>query len=598
MTSDDRAADAGRLRSLLHLLGPQHRLIGAAVASGIAHQAVVLGTATIAAWLVGLAVTGASPNQLTGGIAVLAALALPVALLPWLESFLAHVAAFRVLADIRGRVFAAFERLAPAFLVERRSGELGATAIADVELLERFFAHTLSPLIVASTVPVAALLGLGIIHWALALGLTPVLALLISVPRWLRRQAAAQGDALRSRLGSLNAEVVDLAQGLREVLIFGDQRQRMARLAREETALLAAKVAHSRRAGFEHAATDGLTTVGLLLVLVIGALLVSRGAVAPALLPVAVMLGATSLVPVAAVLDVVRDLNLASAAAARVSAILGAEAAVVDRAGARPAPPLLPTLAFDNARFRYRAGLDPAVDQVSFEVRPGETVALVGPSGAGKSTLSSLALRLWDVEEGAVRIGGHDVRTISQESLRDLITLIPQDTYLFNTSLRENIRLGAPDADDAAVEAAARAAMAHEFISALPAGYDALVGELGGRLSGGQRQRIAIARALLRDTPILVMDEAVANLDAASEQELAAAISEVRRGRASTWLIVAHRLSTIRSADRLVVLDRGRVVEQGTHEQLLAQSGFYAALISSQLSNMNTKTGTGTGDER
>ncbi len=587
MTDTDRFPPA-RLRSLVRLLGPHRTLIGAASAAGIAHQAVVLGTATTAAWLVGRAVTGARASELHEGLLFLGLLVIPVALLPWLESFLAHVAAFRVLADIRGRVYDAFERLAPAYLMERRSGELGATAIADVEVLERFFAHTLSPLIVAGVVPGVALIGLAAIHWALALGLLPFVALLVSVPHWMRRKAHAQGDALRGRLGALNAEVVDLIQGLREILLFGAERQRLASLGREDASLLAAKAAHSRRAGLEHAGTDALTAVGVLVVIIVGAVLVSRGAVAPALLPVAVILAAASVVPVAAVLDVVRDLNLAGAAAERVLGVLRTPPTVVDKVSARPDQPLSPCLRFEDVRFRYREDLPHVVDGATFEVRPGETVALVGPSGGGKSTLASLASRLWDVEGGAVTVSGHDVRAMPQEALREMVTLVPQDTYLFNTTLRENIRLGAPKADDAAVERAARAAMAHGFISALPAGYDSVVGELGGRLSGGQRQRIAIARALLRDAPILVMDEAVSSLDAASEQELTAAMAEARRGRTS--LIVAHRLSTIRSAERLVVLDRGWIVEHGTHDDLVAKDGFYARLVSSQLTN--------TGDER
>jgi ATP-binding cassette subfamily C protein CydC len=588
--SSREASRGARLVPLLGLLGAERRRIAAAAAIGIAQQLVLLATACVTAWLVGRAATGAAVAELRPGFMLLALLVVPVALLPWLESFLAHLAGFRVLADIRGRVFAAFERLAPAHLDGRRSGELGATAIADVELLERFFAHTLSPLIVATIVPLGALGALALVHVALAAALAPVLLLLALVPGALRRHAVRHGDALRAQLGALGAEAVDLAHGLRELLAFGARGAWLARLRDRDAGLLAAKRAHSRRAGLEHAATDALTSLGVLGTVLVGAVLVQRGSLSPALLPVAVLLAATSLLPVASVLEVVRDLNLAGAAAARVSALLTAPSPLASRPTVQAAlfegrvaqlAPTAPAVCLDAASFRYAPGLPRAVDGVSFEIQPGETVAIVGPSGAGKSTLASLVLRLWDVEHGAVRIGGHDVRDLAPRALRQLVGAVPQDVYLFDTTIRENIRMGAPGAGERDVERAARAALAHDFISELPGGYDARVGQLGARLSGGQRQRIAIARALLRDTPVLLLDEAVSSLDAQSEEELTATIAQARRGR--TFLIIAHRLSTILAADRLLFIERGRLIESGTHAELAARGGAYARLMASQL---------------
>ncbi|WP_062431692.1 ABC transporter ATP-binding protein [Herbidospora daliensis] len=559
----------------LALIGRHRPLLIAAVLSGIAHHLVVLASAGTGAWVVSRAITG---QEFTGGLILLGVLLPFVGVTPWLESYLAHVAAFRVLADIRGRVYAAFERLAPGYLLERRSGDLGAAAISDVEQLELWFAHTLSPLVSAATVPVAALTALGTFDPALALALAPALILLATVPSWLRRRAESQGEELRAQVGELNAEAVDTLQGLRELVTFGAT----PRLGGLEGRLLRAKLAHARRSGLEHGVTNALTVIGLLAVLVTAALLVSGGSLDPALFPVAVVLAATTFAPVIAVTDVARDVNQVVAAGRRIMTILDTEPPVRDRVTSFSGE-VVPRVVFDRVRFRYAPALPDAVTDATFAVEPGETVALVGHSGAGKSTCASLLMRFWDVADGTITIGGHDLRDLPQDHLRSLITLVPQDVYLFNVPLKDNIRLGRPQATDAEVVAAAKAALADEFITGLPDGYDTVPGELGARLSGGQRQRIAIARALLKDAPILIMDEAVSNLDAESEQEVNQAMRQAREGR--TTLVIAHRLSTIRTADRVVMLADGRTIARGTHDDLLEDDA-YRRLLAGQVADV------------
>jgi ATP-binding cassette subfamily B protein len=238
-------------------------------------------------------------------------------------------------------------------------------------------------------------------------------------------------------------------------------------------------------------------------------------------------------------------------------------------------------VAFEHVTFHYSPSDPPALRDVSFNVDAGQTVALVGRSGAGKTTAAHLLLRFWDPQQGRILVDSHDLRDFELDDLRRHVALVAQDTYLFNTSLWENLRLGRPDATDGEVVAAARAANVDEFVQALPEGYQTLVGERGLQLSGGQRQRVAIARALLKDAPVLVLDEATSHLDAVNEAEVREALDRLMSGR--TTLVIAHRLSTIRDADLIVVLDEGRVAEMGTHAQLLALDGLYSHLIAAQI---------------
>jgi subfamily B ATP-binding cassette protein MsbA len=267
-------------------------------------------------------------------------------------------------------------------------------------------------------------------------------------------------------------------------------------------------------------------------------------------------------------------------AARRLFAALDVEPEIRDAADARPLARAKGDLAFDHVGFAYDVDGPPALKDISLEVRRGETVALVGPSGGGKSTLLNLIPRFYDASAGRVLIDGHDVREVTLDSLRRQIALVTQEPFLFDDTVRANIAYARPDATQAQIEAAAEAAAAHEFISALPQAYDTAVGEAGARLSGGQRQRIAIARAFLKDAPILLLDEATSALDTESEAQVQAALKRLMAGR--TTLLIAHRLSTVRGADRIYVIDKGRVVEAGDHETLVAKRGLYARLARSQ----------------
>ncbi|UFP93900.1 ABC transporter ATP-binding protein [Gloeobacter morelensis] len=565
---------------LLAMLKSHFWLMGLTIASGITNQAMAIAATCLGAYLVGTAVTGSNVEALVPLLWLLGGTVLLRALMAWLEMWLAHDLAYRILADVRGALYRALERLAPSYLLDRRSGDLACSVMSDVEMLEWFYAHTVGTFVVAVVVPVGALIALATLHGLLVLSLLPALVLVVSIPLWFGRRASREGKALRRQLGEVNAEVVDAVQGLREIVAFGQGGYFGERLARRDRELRKSQMAHGGRAGLEGALTNGAVSLGMLCVLAAAAYLVARGSLGFAFFPLSIVLAAYTFEPVVALTRITQNLGVIFAAAERVFAVLDAPALVEDKVAAPPTGQIVPHVRFNQVSFRYGPALPNALENVSFEVAAGETVALVGHSGAGKSTCIHLLLRFWDTTAGSVTIGGHDLRNFPQATLRELIALVPQDIYLFNMSIRDNIRLGRPAACDEEVKAAARLALADEFVCCLPQGYDTNAGERGLQLSGGQRQRIAIARALLKNSPILVMDEAVSNLDTENELALQTAMDRLRSGR--TTLVIAHRLSTIRSADRIVVLQAGQVVETGTHAQLMRRGGRYAELLAAQ----------------
>jgi ABC-type multidrug transport system fused ATPase/permease subunit len=565
---------------MLGAIRPYYHLLGLGIGSGVLNHGCAIAGGALGAYMLAWAFSGASIPTLLPLLGMAIAAVVGRAVMAWAEMWFVHVAAYRILADWRGQIFWALERLAPSYLLERRTGDLAATTMADAEKLEWFYAHIVGACIVATIVTIGVLVALALIHWALAAALLPFVALVVIVPFQLRRRAARQGRIVTERLGEINAEAVDSVQGLREIVAFGREAEQLHRLGRHNRDFVQAQLAYGSRAGLEGAATNTLTALAMLGVLIVAVLLVVDGALPLLWLPVSIVLAASVWQPITDSTDMLRNFGVINACAERLFAVLNTPPLVRDRTPAAPAGPIVPHVRFVDVTFRYRPQLPDALDRVTFDIAPGETVALVGHSGAGKSTCTHLLLRFWDVGHGAITIGDYDLRDFPQRALRDLIALVPQDIYLFNTSVRENIRFGKTDATPEEVEHAARMALAHDFITALPDGYDTLVGERGAQLSGGQRQRIAIARALLKDAPILVMDEAVSNLDTENEQALQTAMARLRAGR--TTLIIAHRLSTIRSADRIVALAGGRVAESGTHAELLARSDVYARLIAAQ----------------
>lgn len=577
--ADPRAEDPRR--TLFDLLRPYRRDLRATVGNGVSDQVFAIASAMLAAYMVARAVRGATADQLWPWFVLLGFLVVPQLRMRWLEFIGAQSIANRIRVDLRAQVFDAFERLAPGFLLKRRSGDLAVVAMSDVDELQRFFATSYVALVVGVVVPILSVVALAIASWRVALALLPMLVLAASLPWWVHRRAEERARVTRQLDAEIGAVAVDTVQGMREILAFGDGAATLERVGARADEATRARIRGARDRTLERSVAETLTTLGLIAALFVSAPLVPAGALRPTLVPMIAMLAWLAFGPLVRIHHAAGDLRSATASSGRISELLREPPPVADTGVNGSVSPQPLSVRFDRVSFRYDADRPNAVDRVSFDIPAGATVALVGHSGAGKSTVVQLLMRFFDVDAGTITVNGVDVREVPLRALHGLIAYVPQDVYLFNLSAADNIRLGRPEAADEEVRTAAGQALADEFISALPNGYASILGERGARLSGGQRQRIAIARALLTDAPVLVMDEPVSSLDVENELALREGMARLRSGR--TTLVIAHRLSTIRSADALIVMERGRVVGTGTHEQLLLGSRSYHRLIGSQI---------------
>jgi ATP-binding cassette subfamily B protein len=489
----------------------------------------------------------------------------------------------RVVADLRSKVLAHLTRLGSAFFEQNRSGEIMSRITADTTQITAAAGSALSQA-VRNLIMLAGALAMMVVTSprlsALVLVAIPAIVLpLVAYGRSVRRLSRSAQDTLAEAAAyaaeNLSAHRTMQAYTSETVVArrYGEAIERSFQAARRR--MLA-------RAGLT-ALVIFLVVAGIVGVLWHGAGLVVGGGLSAGQLGQFVLYAVFAGSALAGLSEVWGELQQAAGAAERIGELMATEPSIASP----PAPVPLPVppqgrLEFRDVSFAYSGRTDlPALSHVSFEVAPGETVALVGPSGAGKSTVLALILRFFDPSAGEIRLDGVPLAQADLIDLRRRIALVPQDVALFAETVAENIRYGAPDASRADVERAALAAQADAFIRALPQGYDTRLGERGVTLSGGQRQRIAIARALLRDAPILLLDEATSALDAESEVEVQHALDALRRGR--TTLVVAHRLSTVQRADRILVMDGGRIVEVGRHSELVARGGLYARLADLQL---------------
>jgi ATP-binding cassette subfamily B protein len=575
--------DRGRL---LGLFRPYRRRLGAVLAL----IAVSAGLGMVSPFLLRAVLDDAIPARDTTLLAALVvgmiAIAIATGALGVAQTLLSNTVGQRVMHDLRAAVYRHLQRLSLSFFTRTRTGEIQSRIANDIGGVQNVVTSTATSIVSNVTTVIAAGAAMFLLDWRLALFAFALLPFFV----WLTRRVGAERKRItgvrQGRLADMSALVEESlsVSGMLLGRTMGRQGALAERFERESAELADIEV-QSRMAGRWRMASVQIAFAGMpALVYLFGGLSMAGGGAA---ISIGTLVAFTTLqtrlfFPVQSLLSVGVEVQSSLALFERVFEYLDLPIDVAERDGALelPAEEIEGDVSFEHVGFRYESNGEPTLRAIDLRVPAGTTLALVGETGSGKTTLAYLLARLYDVDEGAVKVDGFDVRELSHSSLAGIVGLVSQETYLFHASVRENLRFARPEATDDEVEDAARAAQIHGLIAGLSEGFDTVVGERGYRFSGGEKQRIAIARAVLRNPPILILDEATSALDTETERAVGRALRDLSRGR--TTVAIAHRLSTVHDADQIAVLDGGEVVELGTHEELVALEGRYSALVAGQ----------------
>ena len=569
------------IKSLMGVIMPWKGRLGLTFFFGVARVLAYIGVGVASALIVLSLKNGTDYDQYLIWLWVLAPLA---GITHWLESWVAHDMAFRLLAEMRIDAFRKLDALAPSYLVRRRTGDLMNLATHDIELIEYFFAHTVAPAFVAFLIPSLVLIVLGAQSLWIAVALLPFLIAVGLSPFLMRGSVDRLGSKAREASGELGAYAIDSIQGLGEIITFQGEERRAKGFDRLADMHIALRIPFFKQLTFQHSLLEVLTGFGGLAVVVSGTVMVQHGEVSSGILPLLTLLAMSAFLPVSEIAQIGRQLADTLGSTRRYYALENEPISVVDGPGAPATKKSGASLEMQGLTFSYPGQTRYALKDINLKILSGETVALVGTSGAGKTTTAQMLMRFWDPDVGLIKLNGTDLRDYTLDDLRSRIALVAQDTYLFNDTLRANILIAKPDASETELKNAIEGAALGDLIATLPDGLNTEVGERGTSLSGGQRQRVAIARAFLKNAPILILDEATSHLDSVNESEIRRQLDRLKVNR--TTIIIAHRLSTIKEADQIIVLEEGSLVESGRHTDLIELDGFYAKLVSRQLSSV------------